>query len=291
MANADIPKEYTLDWLVNETESVYSLPLIYERLTEVINHPRSSIEDITRVISEDQGLTARLLKLANSPLFGYFSRIDSIGKAATIIGTQQLQAMALAVSVMEVFTGIPENLVNMKTFWQHSIACGITARALAIYRREANVERVFAAGILHDVGRLVICTAMPQFFTGLLIAGREEKALLFRMEEESLGFTHAEVGGRLLEKWRIPASIAEPVACHHSPDKARKFPLEAAFIHLADIICKSLGLGFNGERFVPPLEPSSWERLDIPPAALAEVVKHVEPQMADTMAILGGGGP
>jgi HD-like signal output (HDOD) protein len=289
MANADIPKEYTLDWFVNETDSVYSLPLIYERLTEVINHPRSSIEDITRVISEDQGLTARLLKLANSPLFGYFSRIDSIGKAATIIGTQQLQAMALAVSVMEVFTGIPENLVNMKTFWQHSIACGITARALAIYRREANVERVFAAGILHDVGRLVICTTMPKLFTGLLIAGREEKALLFRMEKESLGFTHAEVGGRLLEKWRIPASIAEPVACHHSPDMARKFPLEAAFIHLADIICKSLGLGFNGERFVPPLEPASWERLDIPPAALAEVVKHVEPQMADTMAILAGG--
>jgi HD-like signal output (HDOD) protein len=289
MANADNPMEYTLDRLVNETEDVYSLPLIYERLTEVINHPRSSIEDITRVISEDQGLTARLLKLANSPLFGYFSRIDSIGKAATIIGTQQLQAMALAVSVMEVFTGIPENLVNMKTFWQHSIACGITARALAIYRREANVERVFAAGILHDVGRLVICTTMPQFFTGLLIAGREEKALLFRMEEESLGFTHAEIGGKLLEKWRIPASIAEPVACHHSPGKARKFPLEAAFIHLADIICKSLGLGFNGERFVPPLESSSWEHLDISPAALEEVVKHVEPQMADTMAILAGG--
>jgi HD-like signal output (HDOD) protein len=227
------------------------------------------------------------LKLANSPLFGYFSRIESIGKAATIIGTQQLQSLALAVSVMEVFTGIPEDLVNMKTFWQHSIACGITARALAVYRREANVERVFAAGILHDVGRLVMCTAIPQIFTGMLVACRQEEALLFRMEEERLGFTHAEIGGRLLEKWRIPASIAEPVACHHCPETARKFPLEAAFIHLADIICKSLGLGFNGECYVPPLEPSSWERLDIPPASLAEVVRHVEPQMAETMAILG----
>jgi HD-like signal output (HDOD) protein len=289
MAIADIPRENALELLVNTTESVYSLPLIYERLTDVINHPRSSIEDITKVISEDQGLTARLLKLANSPFFGYFSKIDSIGKAATIIGTQQLQALALAVSVMEVFTGIPENIVNMKTFWQHSIACGITARALAIYRRESNVERVFAAGILHDVGRLVICTAMPHVFTGMLAASREEKALLFRIEEEQLGFTHAAVGGRLLEKWRIPASIAEPVACHHSPGRARKFPLEVAFVHLADIICKSQGLGFNGESFVPPLDPSSWERLDIPSAALPEVVKHVEPQLAETMSILGGG--
>lgn len=288
MASPEIPREITLDCLVDKTEGVYSLPLIYERLTEVINHPRSSIEDITRVISEDQGLTARLLKLANSPLFGYYSRIDSIGKAATIIGTQQLQAMALAVSVMEVFSGIPENLVNMKTFWQHSIACGMIARALAVYRREANVERVFAAGILHDVGRLVMCTAMPQVFAGLLLAGKEEKALLFRMEDEHLGFTHADVGGRLLEKWRIPASIAEPVAYHHSPDRARKFPMEAAFIHLADIICKSLGLGFNGECFVPPLEPASWERLDIPAASLPEIIKHVDSQMSETMAILAG---
>lgn len=291
MEPADVPRENTLEWLVNKTEGVYSLPLIYERLAEVINHPRSSIEDITRIISEDQGLTARLLKLANSPLFGYFSNIDSIGKAATIIGTQQLQAMALAVSVMEVFNGVPGNLVNMKTFWQHSIACGITARTLAIYRREANVERVFAAGILHDVGRLVICTAMPQTFSEMLLAGREEKALLFRLEEERLGFTHAAVGGKLLEKWRIPPSIAEPVGCHHSPDTARRFPLEAAYIHLADIICKSQGLGFNGEWFVPPLEPSAWERLNIPAAALPEVVRHVESQMAETLSILARRAP
>ena len=288
MKTGEVERENTLDWLISETENVYSLPLIYERLTEVINHPRSSIEDITKVISKDQGLTARLLKLANSPLFGYFTKIDSIGKAATIIGTQQLQSLALAVSVIEVFAGVPENLINMKTFWQHSIACGITARALAIYRREPNVERVFAAGILHDVGRLVLCTAMPEIFARMLVTCRDENRLLYSLEEEELGFTHATVGGRLLEKWRIPSSIAEPVACHHAPETARIFPLEAAYIHLADIICKSLGIGFNGEWFVPPLEPLSWERLDIPAASLPDIVKHVEPQLAETVSILGG---
>src|SRR5512136_417111 len=136
--------------LVDRTDNVYSLPHIYEHLTEVINHPRSSIADITRVISEDQGLSARLLKLANSPLFGYYSRIDSIAMAATIIGTQQLQALALAVSVKEIFAGITEGPVSMKSFWKHSIGCAAIARALATYRRETNVERVFAAGILHD---------------------------------------------------------------------------------------------------------------------------------------------
>jgi HD-like signal output (HDOD) protein len=287
LGSIDIPKEYTLDWLIRETEGVYSLPEIYERLTEVINHPRSSIEDITRVISTDQGLTARLLKLANSPLFGYFTKIDSIGKAATIIGTQQLQSMALAVSVMEVFVGVPENLISMKSFWQHSIACGITARALAVYRREANVERVFAAGILHDVGRLLICTSMPEVFARIISISRNENLLLQKVEEELLGYTHATVGGKLLEKWCIPASISEPVACHLSPDTARKFPLEAAFVHVADIICKSQNFGSNGEYFVQPLEPSAWTRLDISAASIPEIIRHVEPKLDETLSILG----
>jgi HD-like signal output (HDOD) protein len=277
--------------IVDRTESVYSLPVIYERLTEVINHPRSSIADITRVISEDQGLTARLLKLANSPLFSCFSKIDTIGMAATIIGTQQLQALALAVSVMEVFSGISEDLICMKSFWRHSIACGTVARALATYRRETNVERVFAAGILHDVGRVVMCSTIPEAVNETVIASRNENLLLFRTEESRLGFTHAAVGGGLLTKWRIPMSIAEPVACHHAPLTAVKFPLEAAIIHLADIICHALALGFTGEMFVPPLEPAAWERLDIPAAALAMIVKQVEQQLAETLAILGESGP
>jgi HD-like signal output (HDOD) protein len=276
-----------LQRIVNQTESVYSLPIIYERLTSVINHPRSSIADITRIISEDQGLTARLLKLANSPLFGYFSKIDSIGVAATIIGTQQLQALALAVSVMEVFTGIPEELICMKSFWRHSIACGTIARALAIYRREANVERVFAAGLLHDVGRVVMCSTIPEIVNETVNASRIENLLLFSAEEARLGFNHAAVGGGLLTRWRIPMSIAEPVACHHAPLTAEKFPIEAALIHLADIICQALALGFTGEYFVPSLEPLAWERLEIPAGSLATIVKQVEPQLAETLAILG----
>jgi putative nucleotidyltransferase with HDIG domain len=281
----------TLNRLINQTETVYSLPLIYERLTSVINHPRSSIADISRIISEDQGLTVRLLKLANSPMFGYFSKIDSIGMAATIIGTQQLQALALAISVMEVFTGIPEELICMKSFWRHSIACGIVARALATYRREANVERAFAAGILHDVGRVIMCSATPEIVNETLVASRNEQSLIFNAEEARFGFTHAAVGGGLLTKWRIPMSIAESVACHHAPSTAEKFPLEAAQIHLADIICNALALGFSGKCFVPPLEPAAWKRLDIPAGSLDAIVKQVEPQLAETLTILGESGP
>ncbi|HEX9022923.1 MAG TPA: HDOD domain-containing protein [Geobacteraceae bacterium] len=291
MATASPMHPQMMRRLVGETESVYSLPLIYERLTAVINHPRSSISDITRIISEDQGLSSRLLKLANSPLFGYFSRIDSIGMAATIIGTQQLQALALAVSVMEVFSGIPEEPVSMRSFWRHSIACAAIARALATYRREANVERIFAAGLLHDVGRLVMCSTIPEIVSEMIVTSRTREALLNDAEQTRLGFTHADLGGALLANWNIPLSITEPVACHHWPAGAGKYPVDAALIHLADIICKALDLGCSGENYVPPLDVPAWEALSIPVAALGPIISQVGPQLAETLAILGESAP
>ncbi len=277
----------TVDRIVDMTSTVYSLPLFYERLTEIINHPRCSITDIEKVITEDQGLTARLLKLANSPMFGYFSKIDTIGKAVTIIGTEQVRDLAMAMSVMEMFTDIPEELVNMKSFWRHSIACGIVARALATYRRECSVERYFAAGILHDVGLLVMCAAVPEIIREILVASRKNDSLYIDSEHEILGFTHAEVGRELFSKWKIPVSIVEPVSCHHTPAKAEQFPHGAAIIHLANIICQALELGSSGERLVHPLDPAAWERLDITANALSGIVKQAEPQWEEAFAILG----
>jgi len=287
MSRTDTKRSITVERLVDETSTVYSLPLIYERLNDIINHPRCSIADIAQIITEDQGLTARLLKLANSPMFGYFSKIDSIDKAVTIIGTQQLRDMALAMSVMEIFSDIPRELISMESFWRHSLACGIVARALAVYRREANVERYFAAGILHDLGRFVMCVTIPDFVHETLLACREEEELLFSGELRSLGFTHAELGGALLSKWRIPMSIVEPVACHHSPSRAERYFAGAAMIHLADIICQALEFGSSGGRLVPPLDPTVWEYLNIPPAALPSILKRVEPQLVEAFAILG----
>lgn len=286
MAYAD-GGQVTMEQLVSRTATLYSLPLIYEQLSQVINHPRCSIDDIAKIINEDQGLTARLLKLANSPMFGYFSKIDTIHKAVTVIGTEQLRDLALATSVMEIFQDIPRELFDMVSFWRHSVACGIVARSLATYRREINVERFFAAGILHDVGKLVMCTTIPDVVRGMLLACEKEQSLYFKRESETLGFTHAALGGELFAKWKIPASIVEPVACHHTPNRADRFPMGAAIIHLADIVCHSLELGHSGERLVPSLDESAWKRVEIPAGALPGILKQAEPQWKETFAILG----
>lgn len=279
----------TLERLVEETSTVYSLPLFYERLNEAINHPRSSIDDISKIITEDQGLTARLLRLANSPMFGCYARVDSITKAATIIGTQQLRDLALAASVMGVFKGIPEDLLSMTSFWKHCIACGIVARSLGVYRRESNVERLFVAGMLHDVGQVVLASARPDVTRELLETQRVTGRLYLELELEHLRFGHAELGGALLKKWKIPASIYEPVACHHSPGFAEQFHLEAALIHLADIICHAMEFGQGAEGGVPPLDEPAWERLGLSPHMLGAVLKQSESQITETFSIMSGG--
>jgi len=288
MALSDYPAT-TLNRLVDETSTVYSLPLFYERLNEAINHPRSSIDDISRIITEDQGLTARLLRLANSPMFGCYARVESITKAATIIGTQQLRDLALAASVMGVFKGIPEDLLNMTSFWRHCIACGIIARSLAVYRRESNVERLFVAGMLHDVGQVVLAAARPELSREILELQRDTGRFYLELERERLGFDHAELGGALLKKWKIPACIFEPVACHHNPGTAEQFRIESALIHLADIICQAMEFGQGAEYGVPPFDEDAWERLGLSTQIFGTVLKQSESQIAETFAILAGG--
>jgi len=276
----------TIQSIVERTKTVYSLPLFYDRLNEKINHPRSSLADIGLVISEDQGLTVRLLKLANSPLFGYHAKIDSITRALTLIGTQQLRDLALAVSVMRSFSGIPNEMLSIKSFWKHSIACGILSRSIATYRREVNQERFFVAGMLHDVGMLVMCTAIPEHVREILSDSKNRSELYHVSERKYFGFEHGAVGSALMANWRIPLNIAEPTAFHHSPAAALRYPLEAATIHLADIICDSMGFNQVEGWHIPPVDNAAWSILDIPVSQLDTIIKQSEKQIEEACAIL-----
>lgn len=279
----------TIQSLIESTRTVYSLPLFYERLNETINHPRSSVSDIVKIIIDDQGLSARILRLANSPLFGCYSKVDSISKSVTIIGTQQLRDLALASSVIKVFKGIPEDVLSMTSFWQHSISCGIVARCLATYLRENNVERFFVSGVLHDVGQLIMCTTIPDLVKQIRENSVNNDKLYYKTEFEMLQFNHSQVGGALLQSWKIPASITETVTWHHTPRFAKQFPLEAAVIHLADIICHSMQFGHSAEWCVPKMDENAWERLNMPVSMLSTILKQSEPLIHETFSILAEG--
>lgn len=276
---------YDCKTLVESMKSVCSLPASYERVNNKVDDPKSSVADIAKTISMDQGLSARLLKLANSAFYGFPSRIETISSAVMIIGARELRDLALATAVISMFKDVPANLCDMKNFWRHSLACGLTARLLAVRRRESNPERYFVAGMLHDIGRLVIYQGLPVVAAKTLQRARAEKQLVVRIEREELGFDHAKVGSQLLEFWRLPASLRDAVGNHHSFGTTLRYPVECALVHSADVISGALSLGSSGETLVPVLNDEAWTMSGLAPAALKPLVEDLERQLEEVERI------
>ncbi|MDA1000193.1 MAG: HDOD domain-containing protein [bacterium] len=268
--------------LIRIGDKVPTLPHIFHRLNEAVNDPRSSMRDIAGIISTDQSLSARLLRIANSAFYGFPSRIETISRAVTIIGTQQLRDLALATSIVETFSGLPIKLVDMSSFWRHSIASGITARIMANYHRESNIERFFVAGLLHDIGRLLIYKHEPEKAREAIESSTAKNEPLFMTEYNQFGYDHGEVGGALLRHWGLPASLEEAVRYHHNPSFSKRFPLETATVHVSDIIANAMRYGSSGERFVPPLEGDAWEQLRLPVSILSPALEQIDRQFSDS---------
>ncbi|HUH66416.1 MAG TPA: HDOD domain-containing protein [Syntrophales bacterium] len=266
-----------------------SLPVVYTKINEAVNNPQSSTKDICDIISDDPGLTSRLLRLVNSAFYGFPSRVETVSRALFIVGTRQIRDLALATSIMNVFQGIPEKLVSMESFWKHSVACGLAAKTLATYRRcEMNVERFFAAGIIHDVGRLVIYKKAPDTAQAMILRCQDRGELLYDVEKEMLGFNHAELGRKLMQFWNLPPSLEEVVACHHMPQEARRYPIEASVVHIADILVHAIQLGNSGEHFVPRIDEKAWQMIGIPMSTLSPTLDQLEREASDVVKSLFG---
>ncbi len=265
---------------------VSSLPTVFTRINEAVNNPRSSMNTIAQIISEDSGLTARVLMVVNSAFFNFPQRIESIPKAISIVGTQQLRDLALATSIIKMFKGIPSDLVSMEKFWKHSVGVGIAARTVAAFRREMNVERFFVAGILHDLGRLLMFMKIPDLSREAIARAEANNEMLHVAEQEQIGFDHAAVGRAMLQQWKLPHYLEEVVAFHHKPQLATRFPVEAAIVHVADIIAHAMQLGGSGERYVPHINSEAWESLGLPISILAPAYEQIDRQYADAVKVI-----
>lgn len=271
--------------LIQDDVSLSTMPGIFMEINETINKPNSSAKDIADVISKDTNLSARLLKIANSAFYGFPSKIDTILKAVVIAGTRHLSTLAMGVYVIDSFKNIPNDLIDMKSFWQHSIVCGIIARILASHKNIQNTERLFVAGLLHDIGRLVLYNFVPINAKNAILKARASNSLLYEVEHEIMNFDHAQIGRLLLKKWKLPMSLENVVKYHHSPMHS-KDPLEPAIVHLSDIMANALSTGSSGELFVPPLDRDAWTCIGLSPNILALTINQMEHQVQELIQFL-----
>ena len=279
-----------IDQLLVGMDGLVTLPQVFLRINRLVDDPDSSLSDIAKVVSQDPAFTVRLLRVANSPFYGFPSTIDSVDKAASVIGTSQIRNLALSMSVASSFAGLPNDLVSMDNFWRHSLYCALIARALARELRGCDPSVVFTAGLLHDIGELILFNRLPEEAKNslLLVLDQADDLPIYQAEQQIIGFDHAMVGGRLASHWGLPPLLVECIACHHAIDRAARYPRETALVHLANILAQMAEVDTLNLDDVPPVDPSVWAITGLDDGIVERVVCEARQEIAEAQKLFFG---
>ncbi|MFN2309596.1 MAG: HDOD domain-containing protein [Gammaproteobacteria bacterium] len=276
--------------LLDDVSYLVSPPDICVKVFELVESNDASTQQLGEVIGRDPSLTARLLRLVNSAYFNFSRRIDTVSRAVTIVGVRELYSLVIAVSAIKSFSNLPNNLVNIDTFWRHGIYTGLIARALAKQCRVLHPERLFVAGMLHDIGSLVLYNRMPETAADLLLICDGDEGILHQAELAELGFSHADLGGALLNTWMLPETLQEAVCYHHMPGYALSAEREASIVHLADNLANRAQLGAFCEHpsLTAKADVSAWKALGVDEAQFDydAVIGEAGVQFTETASLL-----
>jgi putative nucleotidyltransferase with HDIG domain len=229
-----------LEHLIRRVTEVPTLPSTVAKILEVTGDEYSSAADLAKVIYFDQSLATKVLRIANSPFYGFSRQVKTLEHATVILGFKDIRNMALAMSVFSSFfvKGGAGRFDRIR-FWEHSLSCGLGAKVIA-EDAGLNKTELFVAGLIHDLGKVVLDRYHQEGFQEVLEAAVARRLPWDEAEREVLGYDHAEVAGRLLSAWKFPADLVRPVACHHRPWEDDLEPRRSAAVYLADTLCRSV---------------------------------------------------
>lgn len=277
-SDVDDQKHQRLKRITQSIIALPTLPTVITELISLIDNPKTSARRVAQLISTDQALTAKILKLANSAFYGFPREIATVQHAVVVLGFETVKNLGLSVSVLDRFSGAEAagagEEFDRQKFWDHSIACGVAARLLAGKLRYRMPGEAFAAGILHDIGRLILSQYFPAEFAEVMQTMREEDLYIGQAEEKVLGVTHADVGSWLAARWNLPDQLEQTIAMHHTPGRIDGPAELPSLIHLADFLCRREKIGDGGGTKLPHLDPAALRAFGIheePVAALKRI--------------------
>ncbi len=280
----------TPEGLVEDIKDLVTLPEVALRIAGMVDDPTSSSADIGREISKDAALTARLLRVANSPAFGQHGRIANMSRAITVLGVRQVRDLTVGLTAIRTFDGIGNDLITMESFWRHSVLCAVAAGNIAARCSKGRSDTPFIAGLLHDVGQLVMFNKVPDLARRALLMSVDavDDLGLNACERKVMGFDHADVGVALARNWGLPLSLQECIEFHHEPDRAREYPLEAATVHIANSLAVLAEIGSGDLSDAPPISAAALSAAKLDSAALAQIVLQTQESAAEMLAVLVG---
>jgi HD-like signal output (HDOD) protein len=259
---------------VRRIKNLPTVPGIVAKISRIVENPETSVAEVGRLIAQDQVLSAKVLRMANSAFFGMSRKISSISQALVILGFEVVKGLVLTSSVFDMIQK------SMAGLWEHSIGCAAASGVIAAHLGRDDAEEVLVAGLLHDLGKVVLALNLPAEMRLVQEKVEADDVCFYEAEAQVLDFDHAEIGQWLAEHWNLPESIAEPMRLHHRPEKAVLKPEWTAIVHMADIIVRAKGFGHAGDDMVPPVSARAWEILGLRKTDFLPILEKLDPKLA-----------
>ncbi len=258
--------------VVTNIRNLPTPPIVFDQIQKVINSPNASAAQVASLLAEDPAMSVKVLKLTNSAFYGLSREIDSVKQAVVIIGMEAVKNLVLSASVLDMFRGDKSDKEFTEKFWRHSLATAFCSRILArkaTARVTIDPDAAFSAGLLHDIGKIVVCSYLHNEYIRFNEVRLKDKTKeTYVIENEVLGFNHAQIGAVLTTQWKLPSMLIESIANHHTPRESTE-PL-CALVNLANWMSKST--------FYTPLEAHLVGELDVAvPARLGLTHEELEP--------------
>ncbi|MCC6139642.1 MAG: HDOD domain-containing protein [Nitrospira sp.] len=238
--------------LVQSCSNIFTLPEIYFRVRDVVDNHDSTMDDLANALKLDPAISARLLKIVNSPFYGFPKQIDTITRAVNLIGMQAVSDLVTATTIGRTFTGMTTEVMDLSAYWRKSVLSALMAGKIAKACSIDDSERFFIEGLLRDIGHLVLYQTIPQRAQSALIEAGNLGTPLAEVEQSSIGCDFAEVGAELIRSWGMPVQIEQAIRHQLSPDEAGEYALHASIVHLAGVIADYSELP---KAQIPPILP------------------------------------
>jgi len=273
---------------VNSISHIATLPEITLKIIELVENPRSTAQDLHKVISNDPALVARILKVVNSAFYGLPGQIGSINRAIVLLGLNAVKNIVIAASLAKLFRGgkVCANF-EAKELWTHSISVGVMSRMLVVKINNTLPDEAFLAGLIHDIGILVELQAMREKLVDVVEKSAAGTDRYVDIETRVIGVDHQAFGAALTTKWKFPRSFQFVTGYHHNPmSLAHECRWMSCIVHVADHICCREGMGFSLTCKNEPLDSAALTELGVTMETVNELAKNLPTAMKETEALL-----
>lgn len=272
----------SLESIVEAVNDLPALPSVATRVIQLTDDPNSTAQDINNVLNQDQAITARVLRMANSAFYGYARRINTVTDAVVFMGFKTIRSIVIAASVSDILNQEIEGYaLQQGELWRHSQCTAMAARLIARRAKFPTLDVAYTAGLLHDIGKVILNQTMTEAYFEVVERAGEGEIPFDKVEDEILGFNHALVGSRVAGKWNLPDQLVEAIALHHDPDGATINPKLTAIVHLADAICVSMGIGIGVDGMLYPMSNHAIELLGFDETGIESIINELTDVLVD----------